>query len=74
MIELTQEQQQALAGIGAMPPTVIDPTTKETYILVRAAVYQRLQRLPIEALASLLERPVNRHDEKDVLLELCHYE
>jgi uncharacterized protein (DUF433 family) len=33
MIELTPDQVQALAQAGS-PPTVIDPTTRKTYILV----------------------------------------
>jgi hypothetical protein len=42
MIELTQEQRRAL-NEGDAPPTVVDPETKETYVLVRADVYARFR-------------------------------
>lgn len=43
MIELTQEQRQELAG--PEPARAIDPETKETYVLVRAEVYDRIKSL-----------------------------
>ncbi|HEV3257537.1 MAG TPA: hypothetical protein VG013_11695 [Gemmataceae bacterium] len=42
MIELTEEQRRELAK---PEPVAIDPQTKETYILVRADLYQRLRDL-----------------------------
>ena len=42
MIELTPEQRQELEG---PEPRARDPQTNETYVLVRADVYQRLKAL-----------------------------
>lgn len=44
MIELTQEQRRAVAG-AATPPTVVDPETKQAYVLVRAEDYARLRAI-----------------------------
>ena len=42
MIELTQEQVQALGQTEGDPPTMIDPTTRTTYVLLSKDVYERL--------------------------------
>ena len=42
MIELTKEQRQELSGAE---PVAIDPSTKETYVLVRKNVYDRIKAL-----------------------------
>jgi hypothetical protein len=42
MIELTDEQRQLLTQ---PEPTVRDPETKQTYVLVRSDLYQRLKGL-----------------------------
>jgi hypothetical protein len=42
MFELTELQRQELT---AAEPVAIDPTTRETYVLVRKAVYDRLKDL-----------------------------
>jgi hypothetical protein len=42
MIELTEQQRQEL---GAPEPVAIDPQTRETYVLVRREVYERLKAL-----------------------------
>jgi hypothetical protein len=39
MIELTQQQAQAIAGSANTPPVFVDPTTKTTYVLLRQAEY-----------------------------------
>jgi hypothetical protein len=44
MIELTEEQQQALDA-AAGPPRVLDPRTNTPYVLVPADVYDRIQGL-----------------------------
>ena len=44
-IELTEQQQQTLDAVRGTPPRVVDPRTKETYILLRADVYERLKPL-----------------------------
>ena len=42
MIELTEEQRQELS---VPEPVAIDPSTKETYVLVRQNVYDRIKGL-----------------------------
>jgi hypothetical protein len=42
MIELTEEQRQELSEVEPVP---IDPSTKETYVLVRKSVYDRIKGL-----------------------------
>ncbi len=46
MIELTEEQRRELDG---PEPQARDPQTNETYVLVRAAVYERLKELLYDA-------------------------
>ena len=43
MIELTEEQQTALGQ--AQPAKLLDPRTNETYVLVRADLYERMRAL-----------------------------
>jgi hypothetical protein len=43
MIDLTAEQREALSQPG--PVRLRDPQTNETYVLVRAETYQRLEGL-----------------------------
>jgi hypothetical protein len=43
MIELTDQQVQAIAAAGDSPPVVFDPTTNTPYVLLRQDVYQRLK-------------------------------
>ena len=42
MIELTEQQRQEL---NSPEPLAIDPKTRETYVLVRQDIYQRIRRL-----------------------------
>lgn len=42
MIELTEQQAQAIAVSGDMPPVVLDPRTKTCYVLLRQEVYEQL--------------------------------
>lgn len=42
MIELTEEQRQELR---LAEPVAIDPSSKETYVLVRKSVYERIKGL-----------------------------
>jgi hypothetical protein len=42
MIELTQEQIQALGKPEETPPRVMNPQTRETFVLVPLADYQRI--------------------------------
>jgi hypothetical protein len=43
MIELTEQQAQALAASPERPPTVVDPTTQTAYVLLRREEFERLQ-------------------------------
>ena len=45
MIELTEEQAQALENPEATPPRVVNPRTKETFVLLRVDEYERLKEL-----------------------------
>lgn len=42
MIELTEQQAEALERPDAAPPRVRNPRTQETYVLLRADEYARL--------------------------------
>jgi hypothetical protein len=42
MIELTEQQMQALENPAAVPPRVVNPRTKETFVLLRVEEYERL--------------------------------
>lgn len=42
MIELTQEQVAALANPGETPPRVLNPETKENFVLISVEEYKRL--------------------------------
>jgi hypothetical protein len=44
MIELTEQQQQALKGNGE-PLRILDPATSTEYVLVRADIYSHFQHL-----------------------------
>jgi PHD/YefM family antitoxin component YafN of YafNO toxin-antitoxin module len=43
MIELTEQQLQALENPDATPPRVVNPRTKETFVLLRVDEYERLK-------------------------------
>ena len=43
MIELTEQQMQALENPEATPPRVVNPRTKETFVLLRVDEYERLK-------------------------------
>jgi hypothetical protein len=45
MIELTAEQSRAVAHSSGAPPTVVDPETRETYVLLSKEEYDRLRDL-----------------------------
>ena len=42
MIELAEQQAQALETPEAAPPRVVNPRTKETFVLLRVEEYERL--------------------------------
>jgi PHD/YefM family antitoxin component YafN of YafNO toxin-antitoxin module len=43
MIELTEQQMQSLTTSNATLPTVVNPRTKETFVLVPVDEYERLK-------------------------------
>jgi hypothetical protein len=43
MIELTENQMQALETHETTPPRVVNPRTKETFVLLRVDEYERLK-------------------------------
>jgi hypothetical protein len=43
MIELTEQQMQALECPEAGPPQIVNPRTKETFVLLRVDEYERLK-------------------------------
>jgi hypothetical protein len=44
MIELTEEQADAMRNVEAVPPRVVNPLTNETFVLIRADEYERLKQ------------------------------
>jgi hypothetical protein len=44
MIELTEEQVEALKKTGVVPLRVLNPQTKEAFVLLRADEYERLKQ------------------------------
>jgi hypothetical protein len=42
MIELTEQQRQALERSG-WPHLVVNPTTQETFVLIRVEMYERVR-------------------------------
>lgn len=48
MIELTPQQCQSLADSGPGPTTVVNPTTNETYVLLRRDLYEQLASEPYD--------------------------
>lgn len=73
MIELTEEQRRAVQTEPA--PRLVDPTTRETYVLIRAELYDRLKGLfeddmpGMREVAILIEEAMKDDDENDPLLE-----
>ena len=43
MIELTEHQLQALENPETTPPRLVNPRTKETFVLLRTDEYERLK-------------------------------
>ena len=71
MIEMTEQQMQALETPDVTPPRIVNPRTNETFVLLRVDEYERLKedqyddspwtRQELEALA--WERV--KHDDRD---------
>ena len=43
MIELTEQQMQALENPESTPPRIVNPRTRETFVLLRVDEYERLK-------------------------------
>jgi hypothetical protein len=43
MIELTEQQMQAMENSAAIPPRIANPRTRETFVLLRVDEYERLK-------------------------------
>jgi hypothetical protein len=72
MIELTQEQHEALNRNGTEPIRVIDRATNLEYVLVRAELYDRLKALLADDLpdnAALMNEVMAEDDANDPYLE-----
>ena len=44
MIELTEQQVQALEHPESTPPRIVNPRTRETFVLLRVDEYERLKQ------------------------------
>jgi hypothetical protein len=42
MIELTELQQQAIQTPSEVPPRVLNPSTRETFVLVQEELYKKM--------------------------------
>ena len=52
MIQLSEEQVRMLQKEALEPPGVVNPQTKEEYVLIRRETYERLRRLLEEDFAA----------------------
>jgi hypothetical protein len=43
MIEMTEQQMQAIEKPDVIPPRIVNPRTKETFVLLRVDEYERLK-------------------------------
>lgn len=70
MIELTEQQRQELS---TSEPVVIDPQTREEYVLVRRAAYERLRALveddTVLTTGEMVDRIMAEDDANDPTLE-----
>jgi len=76
MIELTQEQVRALGQTERQPPTLIDPTTRTAYVLLRQDEYERLTKEDYEGPwteeeMDLLAAEVDAMLDDDMAIELA---
>jgi hypothetical protein len=75
MIELTQQQQQAMDA-SPKPAQLIDPRTNKTYVLIEADLYGRIRDLLLEEndglsmgqVAVLVDRAMQEDDAGDPTL------
>ena len=67
MIELTEQERQAVKG--AEPPRLVDPDTNETYVILRASIYDRLRPIleddTLYTTAEMLDQVLAEDDAND---------
>ena len=74
MIELTEQQRLAVVSLPEEPTRLIDPLTREIYVLLRADLYERLRAIleeeydPREAYP-FVDRVMAADDENDPTLD-----
>ena len=76
MIELTAPLQQALDNSPGEPLRLVDPRTKQTYVLLRTELYDQVKAI-LESendlngvdVGALIEEAMREDDENDPLLE-----
>jgi hypothetical protein len=80
MIELTLEQQLAVDEANGSPALVIDQRTKQTFVLVRSEIYERLARCTLATSSGIPEmsegirrsKTALRRDLPDLLADRCN--
>jgi hypothetical protein len=65
MIELTDQQRLAVAEAAEWPPLVVDPATREKYVLLRAEVFGRLAGVLGEDDARAMQHLLAETDPED---------
>jgi hypothetical protein len=79
MIELTQQQIDAITAAGKTPPVVVDPKSRTHYVLLRQDVYERLRDQEYDDSPwtdeemVLLAWEAGRHAGWEVMDEYDHY-
>jgi hypothetical protein len=76
LIELTELLQQALENSPDQPLRLVDPRTKQTYVLLRTEVYDRVKAIlgeedELEGLdvGTLIDEAMREDDKGDLLLD-----
>lgn len=75
MIQLTEEQADAVEQAGKSPVTVRDPKTNASYVLVRKEVFKRMrlvfddETLDSGQVAALIEKTMREYEDGDPLLD-----
>ena len=76
MLELTDQQQLALANNRDEPLQLLDPRTKQTYVLLPSEVFERVKPILEDEdgiaeidVGALIEDAMHEDDENDPLLE-----
>ena len=75
MIELTEQQQQAIKAQKGEPPRVFNPGTNETFVLVPTDAYDRMKAaleadgLDMRQVAVLVDTAMREEDAGDPALE-----